>query len=109
MNEGVVWRLEHGSRQNTITVSVIVDLAHVLGVRPAELIEAPSVPSPGDLVEDDDVATVGSLLSDAGGWVDIDDLAIALGWTLDHAFLALDGLGQAVEVCGQRSGLVSRS
>lgn len=102
VNEQVIYRLEHGSRQNTLTVSFIVDLAHALGAQPVELIRPTEPAAGGDVIADGDIATVGSMLMDAAGWVDVDDLAGALDWTPDRTLVALDSLQCEAQRCGQR-------
>lgn len=98
----VVNRLEHGSRQNPLTVSFIVDLAHALGLDPVDLIEPPAPTTPGDLVDTTDAATAGSILAETAGWADIDDLTDALDWTLGRTLVALDALDAALCASGQR-------
>lgn len=106
----VIWRIEHGMRQNELDVSFIVDLADALAVTPGQLLVSHQpVPRgvPGDRVDPADVSAVGGLLIGAGDWVLVDGIAEALGWTLGRTLLALDELGQRATAIGQRLAWLS--
>lgn len=106
----VIWRIEHGMRQNELDVSFIVDLSDSLAVTPAQLLlthETTRRVDPGDQVDANDVRAVGAVLVGAGDWVLVDGVADALSWTRGRTLVALDDLGRRAMPLGQRVAWLS--
>ncbi len=102
----VIYRIEHGMRQNELDVSFLVDLAEALGVSVTQLFAGGESVVPrsacGDVCDETDPAAVGSVLASTSDWVIVDDIADALGWTLERTFVALDTLAERLAPVGQR-------
>ena len=59
-------------------------------------------PTPGDVAAETDPADVGSVLTEVGGWVTVDALALDFGWTWERTATALDELDCRLRSVGQR-------
>jgi transcriptional regulator with XRE-family HTH domain len=103
VSAGAIDHLEHGGEQNHLTVAFVAELARFLGLTVAELL-APIAETPGgagDLVDPEDPATVGRILSEVGT-VLLDDLAGGLQWSLGRTLYALSTLEERLRPVGQR-------
>jgi len=106
VSQQVVYRLEHGMRQNDLDVTFLDTLAAAVGLSVRELL----VDDGGGRVKETDpdgldaadARHIGALLAAAADWVFVDEVADALGWTVARAALALAALEPSLSDVGQR-------
>lgn len=102
----VINRLEAGMRQNDLDVAFLVDLADKIGVTVEQLLlDRPrrcAATEDPDEIGDGDVREAGAVLAGAADWVQLDDLAEVLGWTIERALVAVDRLTELAPNLGLR-------
>lgn len=91
-----IHRIENGGGHGDLSLRFVDKLATAIGVDIATLLPAPEEPEP----KPDDVV-VEAALAELGRYVPIEELARALGWTLERADAALRNLQERLRITGQ--------
>ena len=95
--------IERGHSQEHLDLGFVRDLAAMLGHTIDELRPDPEPePGPPDLPASSDARQVGAVLARLDAPVQIDTLALRLGWTAERLLVALDDLEPLAELSGQR-------
>jgi transcriptional regulator with XRE-family HTH domain len=90
--------LERGKPCELVTIGSLVKLGRALGIEPAQLL----APDGQDREPADDDVKVEALLAQVGKAVNRDDMAWALGWSIERTRDALKALDERLTGTGQR-------